>query len=98
MYNGLIFSSSPPSSVTGYGWVKILEDGSHEYYHLDNISNTWVLDFTIPAPALAEHTHEGLDQLLDIITLLSSGITGSREFGGYKFTFNHGVLVGFEQV
>lgn len=39
-----------------------------------------------------------LKQLPAIVTLLNNGVTGSKTVGGHKFTFNHGVLVGFEVV
>ena len=45
----------------------------------------------IPVP---EHTHE---QLGSIVSLLSNGITGEKTIGNYKFTFNHGILTGFEE-
>ena len=45
----------------------------------------------------SDHTHEELDQLADIITLLNSGVTGTRTIGGYTITVNHGIITGFEE-
>ena len=77
---------------TGWLWIKPVETGLELYDYTDG---TWVLRYTVP---LSSHTHEGLDQLPDIVTLLNNGITGSKTVGGYKFTFNHGILTGFEAV
>lgn len=79
-------------SPQGWVWLKPTEGGI-EVYEFDE--GSWVLEASIPYNT---HSHEGLDQLPDIITLLEHGITGSKTIGGYKFTFNHGVLVGFEEV
>jgi len=43
-----------------------------------------------------QESNTSLKHLPDMVTLLASGITGTKTIGGYKFTFNHGVLVGFE--
>ncbi len=79
-----------------YTWARFLSDGSTEYYK--SSSGGWIKVLSLPAPALLNHSHEGLNQLPNIIALLSNGITGSKTIGSYKFTFNHGVLVGFEVV
>lgn len=44
----------------------------------------------------SSHTHEHLDELADIVTLLTGGVTGSKTIQGYTLTFNHGVLTGFQ--
>lgn len=90
---GMIVSESQPEMVNRYTWCKPLANGSVEYYELSD--SGWNKVYTLPAPAALDHTHTGLDDLPDIITLLSNGITGSKTLGGYTFTFNHGVLVGF---
>jgi len=48
--------------------------------------------------AATGHTHEGLDQLPNIITLLNNGVTGSKTVGGFTITVNHGIITGFEEV
>jgi len=77
-----------------------MQAGIEDWVEVANLE--WVtqeqLDALSSLYAAINHTHDGLDQLPDIITLLSNGITGSKIIGGYKFTFNHGVLVGFEPV
>lgn len=50
------------------------------------------------ASSVGEHEHDGLEHLPDIVALLSNGVTGTKTIGGYRLTFNHGVLTGFEQV
>lgn len=42
------------------------------------------------------HGEELCSVLPDIVTLLGNGITGTKTIAGYTFTFNHGVLTGFE--
>ncbi len=79
-----------------YLWLKPLPDGSLEYYN--SSKEVWVKALTIPASALANHTHPDIDHVPDIVTLLGNGITGTKTIGNYKFTFNHGVLTGFEPV
>lgn len=74
----------------------INEDGSRDYYIPS--AGGFVKERSVPAPALSDHTHAGLSQLQNIITLLSSGITGSKTIGGYRFTFTNGLLTGFEPV
>lgn len=49
MYNGIIVSDTAPTNVTGYAWIKILPDGTREWYHLDKDTQEWVLDDTEPA-------------------------------------------------
>ena len=44
----------------------------------------------------SDHTHVGLNELQDIITLLNNGVTGTKSVGGFSLTFNHGVLINFE--
>uniref|UniRef100_A0A6M3KML9 Uncharacterized protein n=1 Tax=viral metagenome TaxID=1070528 RepID=A0A6M3KML9_9ZZZZ len=46
--------------------------------------------------AAINHTHPNLDQLADIVTLLNSGVTGTKTIAGHQVTFNHGVLVGYQ--
>lgn len=95
--DGLIISESEPTEEVGrLTWLQILADGSRKWYV--NTTGSWVLVKAESAPAFAEHTHPNLDTLADIVSLLASGVTGSKTVGGYKFTFNHGVLTDFEQV
>ena len=54
------------------------------------------LQTTLDGKSETSHTHDGLSELSDIITLLNNGVTGSKSVGGYSLTFNHGVLVNFE--
>ena len=70
-------------------------------YWLDTETNTvkevqedgqWHVVYTL---CPVDHTH---DDLTDIVTLLSSGITGTKTIGNYQFTFTHGVLTGFQAV
>ncbi len=90
--SGLLYKTDPGK----YLWMKPASDGSIEFY--ESTGTSWEKVSTIPASASLNHSHEGLNQLPDVITLLSDGVTGSKTIGGYKFTFNHGVLVGFEAV
>ena len=70
-------------------WVEVANLEGVTQEQLDALSSLY---------AAINHTHDGLDQLPDIIALLSNGITGSKTIGGYKIIFNHGVLTGFEEV
>lgn len=95
--DGLVISDSEPTTNVGkFTWLQILPDGTRKWYERTN--GGWSLVKTEDAPALSGHTHPHLDDLADIVTLLNNGVTGSKTVGGYKFTFNHGVLIGFEQV
>lgn len=95
--DGLVISDSEPTTSIGkFTWLQIDQDGTRKWYERAN--GGWGIVKTESAPAPAEHTHPNLDNLADIVSLLASGITGSKTVGGYKFTFNHGVLTGFEQV
>jgi len=92
-----VISTSPPSGDVStdanrddWIWLNPETGELHKF-------NTQTGQFDIDIP-VKSHSHEGLEHLLDIITLLNSGITGSKTVGGYKFTFNHGVLTGFEAV
>lgn len=76
MYNGVIISSSPPSSVTGYAWVKPLDDGTREWYHLDKDTQSWVLDDTEEAPALLVHEHATHGNINFTGTVSSGSIAG----------------------
>lgn len=77
-------------------WLVELPDGRREWR--ERVSGGYNVVKVEDTPVTASHSHEGLDQLQDIITLLNKGITGSKTIGGYKFTFNHGILLGFEEV
>lgn len=62
----------------------------------DRQGGQWIMQGSPPEDyALVDHTHSDLE---DIVALLNQGITGSKTIGNYRFTFNHGVLVGFEEV
>jgi len=94
--DGIFISDSEPEHAGKITWLKLLEDGSKQWR--EKVDDDWELVKSEDAPASANHTHENLDQLADIVTLLSNGVTGSKTVGGYQLTFNHGVLTGFEQV
>jgi hypothetical protein len=85
---------SPSGFETG-DW-KWWDTTKQRWYDYDD---GWVMQGDEPVEyAAIDHTHDGLSDLPDIITLLNNGVTGQKTVGGYKFTFNHGVLTGFEQV
>lgn len=95
--DGLVISDSEPTTEIGkFTWLQVLGDGSRKWY--ERSDGGWGVVKTEDAPATADHTHEGLDNLPDIVSLIATGITGSRTVGGYTITFNHGILTGFEEV
>lgn len=92
MPSGIIVSESIPDTQNRYLWIRPLPDGSEEWYTLTD-GDTWVLYRSVSAKAEVAHTHS---DLTDIVSLLSGGVSGTKVIGGYRFTFNHGVLTGFE--
>lgn len=99
MFNGIIFSDSAPANVTGYAWVKVMPDGSREWYSYNKDSHQWVLDHTDIAPASVAHTHPTLGDI-DFTGAISvggvAGLTGSRLIPGVgTLTFTKGILTGF---
>lgn len=94
MGSGLIISETIPDIDNRYTWLKPLPDGSREWY--EPTDGGWTLVKTDPAPAEADHTHPNLDELADIVALLSSGVTGTKTIAGHQVTFNHGILVDYQ--
>lgn len=93
--DGIVISESEPTTEIGkFTWLQILGDGSRKWY--ERSDGGWQVTKTEDAPATVDHTHEGLSELPDIITLLNSGITGTRTIAGHQVTFNHGILVGYQ--
>ena len=93
--DGLVISESEPTTQIGkFTWLQVLVDGTRNWY--EKSDSGWELVKTEVAPAEADHTHPHLGDLADMVTLLGSGVTGSRTIQGYTLTFNHGVLTGFE--
>jgi hypothetical protein len=93
--DGIFVSDSQPDHPGKITWLKINPDGSKEWYEREE--GEFSLVKSESAPVSSDHTHPNLDHLADIVNLLNGGITGSKTIGGYTFTFNHGVLVGFEE-
>ena len=92
MGSGLIISESQPTEIINrYSWLKPMPDGSIECSEPDD--GGWTKIYII---RLFGHTHPEIDHVPDIVTLLDSGVTGQKTIGDYKFTFNRGVLTGFE--
>ena len=92
-----------PTIKDKYIWLKPIPDGSFEYY--EATTSGWVKVLTIPAFALASHSHPEVGETISAHAALSdvhhpanAGITGSKTIGGYKFTFTNGLLTGFEPV
>lgn len=99
MYNGIIVSSSAPSGVTGYAWLKILPDGAREWWSFNKDTQQWDLDNIEPASALLDHshpTHGDIDFTGTISANGDQGLTGQKTIAGYTFTFKKGLLTGFQ--
>lgn len=98
MRYGSIFIDQDPNELNpeldppGWAWLKPTADGLELYTYEDN---NWVLKCRM---SLTDHSHENLEHLGDIVTLLNNGVTGTKTVGGYTLTFNHGVLTNFETV
>lgn len=56
--DGIIISDSEPTSLNKVTWLKILPDGSREWY--EQSGTGWSLVKTEAAPASANHTHADL--------------------------------------
>lgn len=98
MYNGIIYSIDPPAHVTGYAWVKELEDGSQEWYRFDKDLQQWVLDRTEPAYATLNHSHPTHGDINFTGTISANGqagITGTKVTPIGTLTFTKGLLTGF---
>ena len=61
-----------------------------------SISSITDLQDALDAKSNTDHTHDGLSDLPDIVTLLTGGVNGTKSVGGYSLTFTHGVLTNFE--
>jgi len=89
---GIVISESTPDIGNMDAWFR---PSTQQWYEV--IAGGWSLAADIPDFSLSTHTHDGLDDLPDIVTLLSNGVTGQKTVGNYTLTFNHGVLVDFEE-
>lgn len=89
---GIVISESAPETSNKDYWFK---PSTQQWFEVSNGDWSQVAD--IPDFAAVDHSHSGLDDLPDIITLLNNGVTGTKTVGNYTLTFNHGVLVGFEE-
>ena len=99
MFNGIIFSDSAPSHVTGYAWIKRLPDGAREWYFFNAETQQWELDNTEAASASLDHshpTHGDIDFTGTVKADGDTGLTGQKTITGYTFTFKKGLLVGFQ--
>lgn len=96
---GIIISETTPEPTNRYTWQKPLPDGGIEWYEPSD--GGWALVKTVPAPALANHTHATLGDINFTGTISANGdtgITGSKTIGGFKITFKNGLLTGFDPV
>ncbi len=78
--DGIIISDSEPTSLDKVTWLKILPDGSREWY--ERTGESWALVKTESAPALANHTHADL--------------TGEFEGTFKKIKIENGIVTDFE--
>ena len=95
--DGLVISNSVPDVVGKATWLKILEDGSKEWYEL--VDDTWTLVKSEAAPASIDHNHTALGNINFTGTVSvggNVGLTGTRTVGAYKLTFSQGILTGIE--
>jgi hypothetical protein len=88
---GIVISEDTPEVTNMDAWFK---PSTQQWYEV--VNGAWSVSADIPEYAPVAHTHDGLDELGDIVTLLGNGVTGTKTVGNYTLTFNHGVLVGFE--
>ena len=88
-----------PTDNGKYTWMKLLPDGSLEFFN-SSVAG-WVKVMTVPAYALVNHSHTEHGAINFTGTVSADGdqgLTGTRTVGGYKLTFKKGLLVGFEVV
>lgn len=57
--DGIVISDTVPVGAFKATWLRILPDGSREWYEL--VGNDWTPVKTEAAPALASHTHSSLN-------------------------------------
>lgn len=95
--DGIVISEVEPTIQGKVTWLKILHDGSREWY--EQVDGSWLLIKSECAPAPADHshpTHGDINFTGSVSADGSGGLTGQRTIGGYTLTFKKGLLVGFQ--
>ena len=97
--DGLFITNDAPEHVGKVTWLKILEDGSREWY--EKVDGEWEMVASEPSPATPSDIATAIADHAAIATAhhpIPDGLTGSKTIGGYKLTFTAGLLTGFEVV
>uniref|UniRef100_A0A6M3L136 Uncharacterized protein n=1 Tax=viral metagenome TaxID=1070528 RepID=A0A6M3L136_9ZZZZ len=95
--DGIQVSSTEPEVAGKVTWLKILPNGSREWYEKND--GGWTLVESEEAPATVNHSHTELGDINFTGTISvdgDEGLTGERTVGGYTLTFKKGLLVGFQ--
>lgn len=95
--DGIIISDTAPTGKNKYTWLRILPDGTREWYEPDD--DSWQLVKTEPACAELDHSHPEHGDINFTGTVSAdgdAGLTGQRTLAGYTLTFKKGLLVGFQ--
>lgn len=97
--DGIVVSDSEPTVPGKVTWLKILPDGSREWY--EKSDSGWTLAKTEPAPAAANHshpTHGDINFTGDVSVGGNEGITGDFEGTFKKIKIVKGIITEFELV
>ncbi len=95
--DGIIISDTAPTASDKIIWLKILPDGSREWY--ERSDGNWSLIKTEAAPAAADHSHATLGDINFTGTISADGdegITGTYEGTVKKIKVVKGIITEFE--
>lgn len=95
--DGIFVSDSQPESIGKITWLKILPDGSREWYEKTDSGFVKVKDEVASASANHSHlTHGDINFTGTVSADGDEGLTGEKTVKGYTLTFKKGLLVGFQ--
>ncbi len=97
--DGIVISDTEPTVQGKVTWLKILPDGSREWYEPSD--GGWSLIKSEPAPALANHSHPTHGNINFTGTISADGYAGINSritLGNKKLTFKEGICILEEDV